>query len=248
MTKMLDLFSGLGGASEAFIQDPKWEVQRIENNILLKEVPHTTIKSVFELRDELVQMENEGFEPSEKIDLIWASPPCTEFSLAFSAPQSIALRENVPYKPSLDALSATIEIIKILNPKYWVIENVRGATKWFEPCLGKPVKVIGHSVFLWGKFPMFENPTIDSKFKDEGSSRCPLRANRRALIPFEISSSLKHAVECQRSIFDYVESKCECVYNEFGMDYQCEECYFEEISDLCSCVDGETDIYCTECF
>ena len=38
MLKMLDLFSGLGGASEAMVNDPKWEVLRIENNPLLSGV------------------------------------------------------------------------------------------------------------------------------------------------------------------------------------------------------------------
>ena len=204
MKKMLDLFSGLGGASEAFVKDPNWQVQRIENNPLLSGVEKTTLKSVFQLRDELVSMVESGFTPTEEIQVIWASPPCTEFSLAYSAPQSIAQRENRPYTPDLSLLHATIEIIRILKPKYWVIENVRGSAKWFEPYLGKPVKVIGHSIFLWGRFPGFENPEIDSKFKNEGSSRDPLRANRRALIPYEVSLALKETIEMQRSILEWV--------------------------------------------
>ena len=40
--KVLDLFSGLGGASEAMLSNG-WEVQRIENNMLLKGVPNTNI-------------------------------------------------------------------------------------------------------------------------------------------------------------------------------------------------------------
>ena len=202
--KMLDLFSGLGGASEAFIQDPKWEVQRIENNVLLESVPGTTLKSVFELRDELVAMTQGGYVPSETIDLIWASPPCVEFSLAYSAPQSRALREKLDYQPDLRAVEATLEIISILKPRYWVIENVRGAVKWFKPLMGEQAKVIHHSIFMWGNFPAFVNPVIDSKETDVGSSRDPLRANRRALIPFKVSAALKQAIENQRQIWDYV--------------------------------------------
>lgn len=200
---MLDLFSGLGGASEAMVQNG-WEVQRIENNPLLSEVPHTTLKSVFELRDELVKMERSGFTPTEQIDVVWASPPCTEFSLAYSSPQSIALREGRDYEPDLEPLRATIEIIRILKPRYWVIENVRGSIKWFKPILGEQVKVINHSIILWGNFPSFANPTIESKFKNEGSSRCPLRANRRALIPFAVSNELRKAVENQRTLLEWI--------------------------------------------
>jgi site-specific DNA-cytosine methylase len=202
--KMLDLFSGLGGASEAMIQDPKWEVQRIENNVLLESVPGTTLKSVFELRDELVKMELEGYRPSTTIDLVWASPPCVEFSLAYSSPQSIALREEKQYQPDLRAVEATIEIIRILKPRYWVIENVRGAVNWFKPLLGKQAKVINHSIFMWGNFPAFVNPEIDSKEKGAGSSSDPLRANKRAIIPFAVSQELKNAIENQKQIWDYV--------------------------------------------
>lgn len=202
--KILDLFSGLGGASEAFVQHDNWEVQRIENNPLLSEVPHTTIKSVLALRDELVEMEQLGFAPSEQIDVVWASPPCTEFSLAYSSPQSIALREGRDYQPDLEPLYATLEIIRILKPRFWIIENVRGAAKWFKPIIGEQVKVINHSIFLWGVFPSFANPSIESKFKNEGSSRCPLRANRRALIPFAVSNELRKAIDNQRSILEWV--------------------------------------------
>jgi len=53
----------------------------------------------------------------------------------------------------------------------------------------------------------------------------------------------------QRTLKEFEDSKCECVYDEYGMiRYQCEDCYFIEISDLCSCVDGETNIHCTWCF
>jgi len=52
--KVLDLFSGLGGFSEAFVQN-KDQVLRIENNPLLSDVPHTTLMNVVELRDIITQ-------------------------------------------------------------------------------------------------------------------------------------------------------------------------------------------------
>lgn len=203
MFKMLDLFSGLGGASEAMVQSEKWEVMRIESNPLLSGVPQTTQICVKQFRDELRGMINDGFTP-ESPTLLWASPPCVEFSLAYSSPQSIANRENREHSPDMSLLEATIDIIDMLQPKYWVIENVRGAVKWFKPYLGEQNKVINHSIFLWGIFPSFEPGSIESKFKNEGSSRCPLRANRRALIPFEISNELRRAIENQRSILEWV--------------------------------------------
>ena len=48
--KVLDLCSGLGGFSEAFVAAGH-EVLRIEHNPLLADVPHTKIMDIFEFRD-----------------------------------------------------------------------------------------------------------------------------------------------------------------------------------------------------
>lgn len=203
MWKMLDLFAGLGGASEAMVQSENWDVMRIENNPMLMGVAHSSQIDVIDFRDTLRGMIDDGYIP-DRLDLLWASPPCTEFSLAYSSPQSIANREGREYQPSMELLEATIDIIEMLQPKYWVIENVRGAVKWFKPYLGEQVKVINHSLFLWGNFPSFEVGQIESKYNKDSSSRDPLRANKRALIPFEVSDQLRIAVETQRSILEWI--------------------------------------------
>ena len=63
-----------------------------------------------------------------KPDIIWASPPCTYFSVA-----SIGKHWNKDHTPKTEqaifgvkVVSKTIQIIKELNPKYWYIENPRG--------------------------------------------------------------------------------------------------------------------------
>lgn len=202
MWKMLDLFSGLGGASESMVMSENWDVMRVENNSLLSGVPHSHEICVKQFRDELRGMIDDGFVP-ESPTLIWASPPCVEFSFGYSSPQSKAIRAGEEYNPDMSLLEATIDIIEMLQPKYWVIENVRGAIKWFKPYLGEQQKVINHSIFLWGKFPSFDPGEIESKFKNEGSSRDPLRANKRALIPFSVSNELRLAIEQQRSILEW---------------------------------------------
>ena len=84
--KMLDLCSGLGGASQPMI-DNDWEVLRVENNPLLSEVPNTAMMDIMNY-DFLLMKE------ADDVDLIWASPPCLQFSVAYSAPKSIAKREG----------------------------------------------------------------------------------------------------------------------------------------------------------
>ena len=79
---MLDLFSGLGGASEAMLNHG-WEVFRIENNPELALVPNTKIKCVYDLGREIESNIAKGIYPPQPT-LIWASFPCTDFSDGFN--------------------------------------------------------------------------------------------------------------------------------------------------------------------
>ncbi len=69
-----------------------------------------------------------------KPDIIWASPPCTYFSVA-----SIGKHWNKDHTPKTEqavfgvkVVKKTIQIIKELNPKYWYIENPRGKLRKLE--------------------------------------------------------------------------------------------------------------------
>lgn len=193
--RVLDLFSGLGGASEAFVQAGD-EVLRIENNILLKDVPHTHLMDVIDLHAFLA----EYAVGREDYDVVWASPPCLEFSNAYGAPKAIAHREGREHNPSMDLLMATVDIIELLNPRWWVIENVRGACPWFNEVLGEPRQVIGSAV-LWGHFPQLIMPEdFEHRKADVDKRHSPLRANIRAKIPLSISKSLRRAVTTQQKI------------------------------------------------
>ena len=71
-------------------------------------------------------------------DVIWASPPCTYFSVA-----SIGTHWNEDHTPkSENALKGvsyvekTLEIIKKLKPKFWFIENPRGKLRKLQVVKG----------------------------------------------------------------------------------------------------------------
>tara|TARA_R110002012_G_scaffold298131_1_gene496410 strand:- start:11 stop:625 length:615 start_codon:yes stop_codon:yes gene_type:complete len=202
--KILDLFSGLGGWSEAFVRHG-CEVIRIENNPLLQDVAHTQLKDVLEVRDYLVECQARGL-PIQKPDIIMASPPCYYFSNAYSAPKSLYVRKygNLDkYDPPMNLLEATLDIIKIVKPKYWIIENVVGATRYFEKYLGKPKQIIGAYV-LWGTFPAIHCPADKLPTKASKDKRhSPIRSNYRAEIPLPLSMALLTAILEQTSLFDF---------------------------------------------
>lgn len=188
---MIDLFSGLGGASEPFVQHPDWDVIRVELSEHCSHVPHTIIGDV---RDYHV----EKSLPSEP-DILWMSPPCNEFSTA-RVPQL----EN----PSMELVDRCLDLVQILWPKYWVIENVRGAIKHFHSRLGPPRVIIDSKICLWGNFPLF---TVElknhSKFHNDTWSDDPLRPQKRAYIPYPVGEALRQSVQYQTSLEHYQNMK-----------------------------------------
>lgn len=207
--KVLDLFSGLGGFSEAFVLNND-HVLRIENNPLLSEVKHTVMMDVRKLRDIIAEGLTEGnLNPYLlNIDLILASPPCYDFSLAFSAPQAIASRNGreafESYEPDMELIEVTLEIIDMLKPRYHIIENVRGSIRHFEK-IGLTPRQKFQAYVLYGNFPLFNPPKVETKQKKMNRipHGNPLRSNHKALIPLEISECIRTAILEQKTIFDF---------------------------------------------
>jgi len=205
--KVLDLCSGFGGFSEAFFRCPHWEVMRIEINPLLSEVPDTEIIDVLEFRDTLADMIERGYEPARP-DLILASPPCREFSTGFSSPRSQSAIEGEldSYQPDMTILEACLDIISMLKPTYYIIENVRGSIRYFEPYVGAPRCSVG-AWWFYGKFPSFsvdndELSTIPEK-RDMDKRHSPLRVQYKSVIPLVVSQAMKKAIESQTSLFQF---------------------------------------------
>ena len=80
MKFFIDLFCGLGGASEAFVRDPAWKVIRIDNNEeLLEHVRGMWLLDMMDWQDVFVCLY--AHLPADAEIFVWASPPCTDFSL-----------------------------------------------------------------------------------------------------------------------------------------------------------------------
>jgi len=190
MPTVLDLCSGLGGASEAFCQ-AGWTVIRIETNPDLAYVPFTQVLSVLDWEDWIDSIDG-------RVDLVWASPPCREFSTAYAAPGPTAQRAGEHFEPNMNVFNACLDIIDFLKPKHWVIENVHGAIGHFRKPIGGYQQKIG-PFYLWGNFPRIVMPYSFRHLKSEHDtwSDDPMRANLKAVIPFEISFALLESLTRQ---------------------------------------------------
>jgi hypothetical protein len=163
----IDLFAGTGGATAAFTA-AGWDVLAVDL------VRGTRANVVADCRS--LPLRPNGRE----VGLLWASPPCTEFSTADSRVNHRTKR------PSLELLFAALTAVRDLRPRFWVIENVRGAI----PFLGVPAQKIGPWC-LWGYFPQLAVtlPMHDHRkgaFKD---------AAGRGAVPLALSEALLQAID-----------------------------------------------------
>ena len=82
-------------------------------------------------------------------DIIWASPPCTAFSVAsighhWTGGNKAYIPKTEGAKIGLKLLERTIKIIKIIEPKHFYIENPRGLMRKMDiwetlPCVRRTV-------------------------------------------------------------------------------------------------------------
>ena len=193
--EVVDLFSGLGGFSQAFV-DRDHDVERYDFDEEFKEVPHTTIKDVIELSP--IDLEH--------ADIILASPPCNHFSIASVYHHWKNGEPTEATKQQIELVKYTVSLINEVNPKYWILENPRGMLRRI---LGKPNKFIYMAAYgkkakkptdLWGVFPPIDwlKPFIWEKAprgSDSGTQDNALTPAERALIPYDFSMAVCLAAE-----------------------------------------------------
>lgn len=163
--RILDLFAGTGSATKAF-EDAGHEVIKVE----LDESFDAHERDILDLTPEYL------LEKYGNFDFIWASPPCTTFSVA-----------SIPYywpngEPTEKALKGielvehTIELIRLLKPRLgWLIENPRGMLRKQSFMLDLPRETITYCQYgfdrmkptdLWGYVPNWK-PKPMCKPKDK---------------------------------------------------------------------------------
>jgi len=209
MKVFIDLCAGLGGASQAFVIDPEWLVIRLDNNPDLKPfVPGLNVADVTDVDATLTLVDAilriHGLNQSNITKLVvWASPPCVEFSLAYNAPGPTAARNGEEHYPDMSIMEACHRLIELWSPDHWWIENVRGAIPHFKLTLGDWTQQVG-SFFLWGQHPQIafkDNQTRYLKKVDKRHDQ--MRAQLRAKVPLEISQAIKDSIDRQLNLTSF---------------------------------------------
>ena len=188
---ILDLFSGLGGWTQAFMNNEKYDVHRYDSDPWLADIDNTNI----------LDLSRHKVGSVKPLKLLIGSPPCYEFSEAYDAPRVRARRNGEPFTPSMDLIEAFIEHRDRMKPEWWLMENVKGSIPDITPILGEPRQIIGPFV-LWGNFPLLDISESElkliKKHKRQAGDKyrwSEHRSSYRAFIPMPMSAAIKRSIE-----------------------------------------------------
>lgn len=207
--RILDLFSGTGSATKAF-EDAGHEVIKIE--IDEKYEAHE--------RNVLDMTSNYLIDKYGEFDFVWASPPCQKFSIASVWKYWDGDRRTQNKTPkSEEVLEAirlvefTINLIRKLNPKAWLIENPRGMLRKQEVMLQLPRITVTYCQYgdtrmkptdLWGVVenwepkPMCKNGDSCHTSSPRGTNLGTARTRspeKRSLIPYGLGLEIMKTLE-----------------------------------------------------
>jgi len=202
MNECLDLFAGLGGFSAAFRDSPNWSVTTVEKDEQFNPDIHADIWNVY---------------PSDlpDADVIMASPPCKQFSIAGNHDHWNGQEPTADAaKDAVGLVHHTLGLIEAIQPRYWFLENPRGRMRYV---LGDPEGTVHYCQYgkeykkptdLWGNHPVLmeyrkcrmpagsgchvRNAANDGSAAVASMDRDPAK---RAKVPYKLSESILRAVD-----------------------------------------------------
>ena len=201
--RMLDLFSGLGGASRAMSEDPNWKVTTVD------------FKERFEpdVCADVLELGPDDF--GDDYDLVWASPPCDRFTVAqigryWDREDGILFPQDASVVNRIALVYHSLFLIDSLGPDYWFLENPRAMLR---KIIGGPRATITYCQYgddrmkptdLWGSHPE-SFPYLSCNNGDNCHEPAPRGSKTgtqglkdsetRAEVPYGLSKAVKASVE-----------------------------------------------------
>lgn len=199
--KVLDLFCGMGGWSIGFHREGFY---CLGVDIVDVGYPYDFIKQ---------DIRNFDGSDYSRIDVVVASPPCTEFSPITKLSYRKGQRGPPNPEKGMELVREAGRVIKEANPRYWLVENVMGSIPYVKETFGKPM-LEARPWALWGNLPMGIFPQEPKRHnkqfhqlndwqRGKGGDRRglpedfpfdPLRSWKRARIPVWLSQTIAKAV------------------------------------------------------
>ena len=205
---VFDFFSGTGSSTKAF-----------------EDAGHTVIKIELDQQFEAHERDILKIDAQTLIakygkpDFIWASPPCTSFSIAAIShhrnPDGTAKSEAAHLGDML--LYKTLSLIEELNPTYWLMENPRGMMRKHPVMINQPKKTVTYCQYgdsrmkptdIWGNVdswiprPMCSNgdKCHDAAPRGSRTGTQGLKGSAlRSMIPYELGKEILDAITTRRS-------------------------------------------------
>jgi len=211
---IFDFFSGTGSSTKAF-----------------EDAGHTVIS--FELDDHFTATENVDVLTLQaealiakygQPDFVWASPPCTTFSVAsirhyWTYEDGVAKPKNEKTLHGLKVVEHTVQLIKDLKPRLgWLMENPRGMLRKQSVVQGLPRRTITYCAYgadnqkptdLWGVVPNWVSRSMckpgmschnsAKRGSDTGTQGMggggKHGAKKRSMIPYDLGEEIKNVLE-----------------------------------------------------
>ena len=209
--RVFDLFSGTGSSTQAF-KDTGHEVFTFE---LDKFFEATENVDVFDLSADYL------IEVYGRPDFVWASPPCTAFSVAsmghhwISGGQDPQPRTDAA-RQSQELVAHTLALIADLNPTYgWLMENPRGMLRKLVVVKDYPLRTVTYCTYgdsrmkptdLWGNVEGWKprtpckngQPCHEAAPRGSRTGTQGIQGSRlRSMVPYELGKEILEAIEGQ---------------------------------------------------
>ena len=206
---IFDFFAGTGSSTQAF-----------------KDAGHTVISFELHPKFEATETVNVLDLDAETLlkkygqpDFIWASPPCTAFSIAGVRFHWHSVGNDPKPKSKLAVdnqalVLKTLDLVKQLQPKRgWIMENPRGILRKLPIVEGVPRNTVTYCQYgdyrmkptdLWGEVPGWQprkmcSPGSDCHQAAPRGSRTGVQgqsnSHTRSMIPYELGHELMKAIE-----------------------------------------------------
>jgi len=202
--KFIDLFSGCGGLSEAFLNNKKFTPLKIIDNDKfcykttlhrLKKLKIKKLSEIVELKDISNPKTIKSFK-NIKSDLIIGGPPCQAYSVAGRIRDKHGMKKD--YRNYL--FESFLKIIKLSQPSYFVMENVPGMLS------AKPgnIKVTKRIKIETEKIKYFIPENLSECVFDLSKYGVPQR--RKRVIIFGVNKQLKNFKDISKKFYKILRS------------------------------------------